>query len=150
MAPEKTRLLRLSRCPPGMTRRVTFRGFELSWMPERQGVPRVTRRTARQKLQAACQRITAGIPPPRPLVGQEFFQRLNARLRGHDNYYGGRGNSRALHRVFRWGMDGTDKWLNRRGGTRKSWTWEPFNQSLDRVKRARPRITEVKRRRVVA
>ena len=150
VAPEKTRLLRFSRFHPGMRRRFTFLGFEFFWMPDRHGVPRVKRRTARQKLQAACQRIKAWIKQHRHLPGQAFFQRLNARLRGHYNYYGVRGNSRALNRFFRWAMDCTFKWLNRRGGKRKSCTWEQFNQMLARVKIARPRITEVKRRRVFA
>ena len=150
VAPAKTRLLRFSRFHPGMTRRVTFLGFEFYWMPDRQGVPRVKRRTARKKLQAACQRIKAWITQHRHLGGQEFFQRLNARLRGHYNDDGVRGNSRALNRFYRWAMDCTYKWLNRRGGKRKRWTWEQFNQILDRVKIARPRITEVKRRRVFA
>lgn len=45
-------------------------------------------------------------------------------------------------------MDCTFKWLNRRGGKRKSFTWEQFTQALDRVKIARPHITEIRRRRV--
>jgi len=47
-------------------------------------------------------------------------------------------------------MDCTFKWLNRRGGKRSSYTWEQFTRVLDRVKIARPYITEVKRRRVFA
>jgi RNA-directed DNA polymerase len=149
-APEKTRLLRFSRFPPGRTRRVTFLGCEFYWMPDRQGVPRVKRRTARQKLQAACQRLPDWSKQHRHRVGQAFCQRLKARLRGHYNDYGVRGNSRALNRLYRWAMDCPYTWLNRRGGKRKSWTWEQFNQILDRVKIARPRLTEVKRRRVCA
>jgi len=150
VAPEKTHLLRFSRFHPSRRRRFTFLGFEFTWTPDRQGVPRVTRRTARQKLHAACQRITAWIKQHRHLPGREFFPRLNARLRGHYNYYGVRGNSRTLHRFFNWVMDGTFKWLNRRGGKRKSFTWEQCTQVLDRVKIARPHITEVRRRRVYA
>ena len=91
VAPEKTYRLRCSRFHPSMRRYFTFLGFELAWMPDRHGVPRVTRRTARQKLQAACRRITAWIKQHRHLPGREFFRRLNARLRGHYNYYGGEG-----------------------------------------------------------
>ena len=150
VTPEKTHLLRFSRFHPGMQRRFTFLGFEFAWMPDRQGVPRVTRRTARQKLHAACRRITAWIKQHRHLPGRDFFQRLNARLRGHYNYYGVRGNSGALHRFFNWAMDCAFKWLNRRGGKRRSYTWEQFTQIRDRVKIVRPCITEVKRRRVMA
>ena len=150
VAPEKTRLLRFSRFHPSMQRRFTLLGFELFWMPDRHGVPRVTRRTARKKLQAACQRLKAWSKQPRHLPGRKFFQRLNARLRGHYNYYGVRGNTRALYRFFNWAMDCACTWLTRRGGKRKSFTWEQFTQVLDRVKIARPRMTEVKRRSVFA
>jgi len=150
VAPEKTRLLRCSRFHPSMKRRFTFLGFEFFWMPDRHGVPRVMRRTARKKLQAACRRITEWIKQHRHLPGRECFRRLNARLRGHDNDYGVRGNTRSLYRFFNWAMDCTFKWLNRRGGKRKSFTWEQCTQVLDRVKIARPGITEVKRRRVYA
>ena len=108
------------------------------------------RRTARKQLQAACQRLTEWIKQHRPLPGREFFQRLDARLRGHYNYYGVRGNSRSLNRFFNWAMDCTFKWLNRRGGKQRSYTWEQFTHVLDRVKIARPRIMEVPRRRVFA
>jgi group II intron reverse transcriptase/maturase len=72
VAPDKTHLLRFRRFPPSMRRRFTVLGFELSWMPDRQGVPRVTRRTARKTLQAACRRITEGINQHRHLPGREF------------------------------------------------------------------------------
>ena len=150
VAPEKTRVRRLSRLHPSMKRRFTFRGFAFFWRPDRHGVSRVMRRTARKKLQAACQRLTAWIKHHRHLPERDFFQRLNARLRGHYNYYGVRGNARSLTRFFRWAMDCTFKWLNRRGGKQSSYTWEQFARVLDRVKIARPCITEVKRRRVFA
>lgn len=150
VAPEKTHLRRFSRFHPSMKRHFTFLGFEFTWMPARHGVSRVMRRTARKKLQAACQRLTAWIKEFRHLPERDFFQRLNARLRGHYNYYGVRGNSRSLTRFFRRAMDCAYQWLNRRGGQRSSYTWEQFTRVLDRVKIARPCITEVKRRRVFA
>jgi RNA-directed DNA polymerase len=149
-APEQTRLLGCSRFHPSMQRRCTFLGFEFFWMPDRHGVPRVKRRTARKTLQTACWRMKAWMKQPRHLPGREFFRRLNARLRGHYHYYGVRGTSPSLHRFFNWAMDGTCKWRNRRGGTRKSVPWEPCTQVLDRVKRARPCMTEVNRRSVYA
>jgi RNA-directed DNA polymerase len=150
VAPEKTRLRRFSRFHPSRQRRCTLLGCEFFWRPDRHGVPRVTRRTARKKRQAACRRIKEWIKQHRHLPGREFFQRLNARLRGHYKYYGVRGNTRSLYRFFNWAMDCTFTWRNRRGGKRKSFTWEQCTQVLDRVKRARPGSTEVKRRRVYA
>ena len=150
VAPEKTHLRRFSRFHPSMKQRVTFLGFAFAWMPDRRDVPRVMRRTARKKLHAACQRLTAWIKEHRHLPERDFFQRLHARLRGHYNYYGVRGNARSLTRVFHWAMDCAFTWLNRRGGKRSSDTWEQCTRVLDRVKIARPCITEVKRRSVFA
>ena len=150
VAPEKTHRRRFSRCHPSMKQRVTLLGFACAWIPERHDVPRVMRRTARKKLQAACQRLAPWMKEHRHLPEGDFFQRLHVRVRGHDNYYGVRGNSRSLTRFFRWAMDCTCKWLTRRGGQRSSYTWEEFARVLDRVKIARPCITEVKRRRVCA
>jgi hypothetical protein len=73
VAPEKTRLLRFSRFHPSMKRRFTFLGFEFAWRLDRQGVPRVKRRTARKKLQAAYRRITAWIKQHRHLRDGSSF-----------------------------------------------------------------------------
>ncbi len=116
MAPEKTHLLRCSRFHPSMRRRLTFLGFEFAWMPERQGVPRVKRRTARKKLQAACRRMTAGITQHRHLPGRAFYRQGKSRLRGHDNYDGVPGNSRSLQRFFERTLRCVLTWRNRRGG----------------------------------
>jgi RNA-directed DNA polymerase len=147
VAPEQTHRCRFSRFHPSPKRRFTFRGFAFFWTPDRHGVPRVRRRTARKKLHAAYQRLTEWIKQHRHWPGWAFFQRLNARLRGHYNYDGVRGNARSLNRFFHWVMDWTFKWLKRRGGKRSSYTWEQCTRVLDRVKIARPRLTEVPRRR---
>ncbi len=119
-------------------------------MPDRQGVPRVKRRTARKKLQAACRRIKTWIRTNRHLRGPEFFRGLNRRLRGHYQYYGVRGNSRSLYRFYEWAISCTFTWLNRRGGKRRSFNWKQFEAALTRMQVARPRITEVRRPRVFA
>lgn len=150
VAPEKTRLLRFSRFHPSMQRRFTFLGFEFFWKEDRKGTPRVMRRTARKKLQGACGRIKEWIKLHRHMPVREFFRGLNARLRGHYNCYGVRGNSESLHRFFKWAQACAFKWLNRQGGKRSSFTWARFTQILDIVPIARPRITEISRRRVFA
>lgn len=150
VAAEKTRVLRFSRFHPSMKRRFIFLGFEFYWMPDRQGIPRVKRRTARKKLHAACRRIKTWIRDHRHLSGKEFFRGLNRRLQGHYRYYGVRGNSRSLYRFYEWAIECTFKWLNRRGGKRRSFNWKQFNAALERMQVARPRITEVRQRRVFA
>lgn len=149
VAPEKTRTMRFSRFHPSMRRRFTFVGFEFYWLEDRQGIPRVKRRTSRKKLRAACRRIKEWIKFNRHLPGREFFRRLSVRLRGHYQYYGVRGNSRSIDRFYEWAVECAFKWLNRRGGGR-SFTWAKFTRVLDAVQLARPRITEVRRRRVFA
>ena len=150
VAPGKTRILRFSRFHPGMTRRFTFLGFEFYWKEDRQGVPRVKRRTARPRWQRACQRIKEWIQANRHLPGNAFFTGLNARWRGHYSYYGVHGHSHALQRFFDWAMACAFKWLNRRGGKQRSFSWQRFTQLLDAVPIERPRITEPRRRRVYA
>jgi RNA-directed DNA polymerase len=149
VAPEKTRLLRFSRFHPSRKRRFTFLGFEFYWNKDRQGVPRVQRRTARKKLQAACRRIKEWIRTNRHLPGREFFERLNVRLQGHYNYYGVRGNSQALAHFYEWAVACAFKWLNRRS-QRRSYTWAQFKRVLDLINIMVPGITEVRRQRVFA
>lgn len=142
VAPEKTQVLRFSRFHPSITRRVTFLGFELYWFCDREGTPRVMRRTARKKLRGARLRITDWIKRHRHLPGRVFIGELNRRLIGHYNYYGLRGNSRDLWSFYQTAVESAFKWLNRRGGKRKSFTWAAFNRALKRLGIARPRITE--------
>ena len=149
LAPEKTRLMRFSRFHPSMKRRFIFLGFEFYWKADREGTPRVMRRTARKRLQAACHRIKEWIKHNRHLPGGEFFKRLNTRLRGHYNYYGVRGNSRSLYRFFEWAKGCAFKWLNRRS-QRRSYTWGRFQRVLGFVAIAVPRITEPRHPRVFA
>ena len=149
VASEKTRLLRFSRFHPSMKRRFTFLGFDFYWKKDRSGAPRVMRRTAPKRLQGACRRIKEWIELNRHLPGGEFFKRLNARLRGHYNYYGLRGNSSALYRFFKWAMACAFKWLNRRSW-RRSYTWAQFQRVRACVSIAEPRITEPRGLRVFA
>jgi RNA-directed DNA polymerase len=150
VSPEKTRILRFSRFHPGLARRFTFLGCEFFWTEDRQGVPRVKRRTARKKLQRACKRIKQWIQAKRHLPGQAVFSGLNARLRGHDRYYGVHGTAGARSRFVDWAMQWAFKWLTRRGGKRRRFSWARFTQILDANHIERPRITEVRRRRVFA
>jgi len=140
VAPAKTRLLRFSRFHPGMARRFTFLGFELYWFPDRKGTPRVTRRTAPARLHGACRRIKQWIRLNRHLPGRQFIAGLNRRLRGHYNYYGLIGNSRALWRFYQRAIECAFKWLNRRGGKRSSFNWAAFNRALELLHVSKPRI----------
>jgi group II intron reverse transcriptase/maturase len=147
--PSKTQILRFSRFHPGMERRFSFLGVEFCWGLDRKGTPRVVRRTARKKLRAALKRMKEWIRLNRHMPKRWFFKMLNAKLRGHYQYYGVRGNSRSLWIFYEEVMKMVHKWLNRRS-QRKSNTWEAFKRLLSRISLVKPRITESKRLHQVA
>ncbi len=146
IASEKTNIIRFSRFYPSMKRGFIFLGFEVHWFYDHNGNKRIVRRTARKRLQRACRRIKEWVKANRHLRGQVFIEGLNRRLRGHYNYYGLKGNMESLNRFYRWAIECSFKWLNRRGGKKKSFTWSSFNRALDRVGVAVPLITQKQRR----
>nr|VFK17219.1 MAG: Group II intron, maturase-specific domain [Candidatus Kentron sp. LPFa]VFK32539.1 MAG: Group II intron, maturase-specific domain [Candidatus Kentron sp. LPFa] len=76
----------------------------------------------------------------RHLPNREFINGLNSRLRGHYNYYGVRGNSLPLNTFYQWATNMAFKWLNRRGGKRRSFTLETFFKALKRLGVATPKV----------
>jgi len=149
VAPEKTSLVRFSRFHPSRRRCIVFLGFETYWTKDQKGLARVMQRTARKKLQSACRRIKEWVKGNRHLKGMKFITALNRRLRGHYNYYSVVGNSRSLWRFYSWAVQCSFKWLNRRGGKRKSFTWKVFSRAIDRLGIAKPKLpVATKRHRV--
>jgi len=142
VAPEKSGMLRFSRFHPGIRHRFTFLGFETFWTIDQKGKPRVMQRTARKKLQAACRRIKEWIRENRHLKGKYYIEALNKRLRGHYNYYSVVGNLRSLWRFYGWAVQCSFKWLNRRGGKRKSFTWKAFAHAIECLGIAKPKLPQ--------
>lgn len=145
VASDKTGLIRFSRFHPGMERRIVFLGFETYWRMNEKGVARVEQRTARKKLQSACKRIKEWIKDNRHLKEGIFIQALNRRLRGHYNYYNVPGNLNSLWRLYSWAVTCSFKWLNRRGGKRKSFTWAAFIKAIELLRIAKPEMKIVHR-----
>ena len=139
---KKTRIMRFSRLVPHMKQGFSFLGFDFYWKKDRWGAPRVMCRTSRKKLQGACRRVKEWIRQNRHLPGSEFFKGLNSRLKGHYNYYGIKYNYQSLNRFYKWAIECTFKWLNRRGGKRNSYTKVTLERILSLIGIARPRITE--------
>lgn len=146
VAPDKTAMLRFSRFDPGIQKRIVFLGFEIYWMKEKDGSLKVKVRTARKKLQAGCRRIKEWIKGNRHLKGAEFIKALNRKLQGHYNYYNVPGNLESLWRFYHWAVECSFKWLNRRGGKRKSFSWKVFNKAIERLRIARPKLVMVNRK----
>ena len=144
----KTSVLRFSRFHPSRQRTFDFLGFEFYWFPDRNGTPRVQRRTSPKKQQAALRRIKGWIKKARHLPKKKFFRTLNRKLTGHYNYYYIRGNSRSVYSFYRHVIEIVFKWLNRRS-QRKSYNWKQFSRLLQWMKIVRPKLRIVKRRRQV-
>lgn len=142
LAEEKSGILRFSRFHPGLQRRFAFLSFELYWSRDRRGDLRVMKRTARKRLQRAKRRIKVWIRENRHLKGRYFIRALNRKLIGHYNYYGVRSNEKSLGSYFQRAVDYAFKWLNRRGGKRRSFTWGLFKTALKKLGIAWPRVTE--------
>jgi RNA-directed DNA polymerase len=139
LAAVKTRMIPFSRDrAPGRTS-VEFLGFEFRWGKDRKGKDHLKRRTARKKLRTSLKRFTAWCKEHRHLRLPVLFQRLNAKLRGYDNYYGVHGNAASLKEFFNKAMRILLKWLNRRS-QRHSYTWPGDTEVLERFHVARPRI----------
>jgi RNA-directed DNA polymerase len=139
-------MLRFSRFHPGMQRRIVFLGFETYWMKEKDGSLKVIIRTARKKLQAGCRRIKEWIKGNRHLRGAEFLKALNRKLQGHYNYYNVPGNLESLWRFYHWAVECSYKWLNRRGGKRKNFTWKVFMKAIESLRIAKPKMVMVNRK----
>jgi RNA-directed DNA polymerase len=148
VAEEKTNKLPFSRRHLKKDQRFIFVGFEFYWENDRKGLPRVKRRTAPKKLQGACRRIKAWIKKERHLSKRDFVSGLNRRLTGHYNYFGIIGNGRSINRFYLWAMECAFKWLNRRGGKRKTFTGETFWRAVDSGLIKKPRIMVGSNRRV--
>jgi len=58
VAEDKTRILRFSRFQPGLKNRFCFLGFEFYWDSDKQGKPRLFRRTGRKRLQTAKRNLS--------------------------------------------------------------------------------------------
>jgi len=149
VAPAKTRIQRFTRFLPGLSRRFAFLGFELYWDRDRQGVPRVMKRTARKTLQRAKQKMKEWIRSNRHLPGRQFVKALNRKLVGHYQYFGLRTNSQSLSTFYHFTIGCAFKWLNRRGGKKASFSWPVFTQSLKKLGIALPRIVEQPKRQAV-
>jgi len=116
-----------------MQRRTVFLGFESYWMKDSNGVVKVKLRPARKKLQDASRRIKEWIKENRHLKGVYFIKALNRKLQGNYNYYNVPGDLNSLWRFYRWAVQCSFRWLNRRGGKRKSFSWQVFLRAIDRL-----------------
>jgi len=145
VAADKTKTLRFGSNGGPHNGRFDFLGFEFYWEPDRQGKPRVKRRTAAKKYLAGRQRMRDWIKTHRHWKLRRLLKTLRAKLQGTWNYYGLMGNFRRLSLFYRHTRRMLYKWLNRRS-QRRSLTWRALNRTLQRHEIPPPRIVEQRQR----
>ena len=143
VAADKTKTLRFGHNGGPHNGRFDFLGFEFYWEPDRQGKPRVKRRTATKKHLAAMQRIRQWIKEHRADKQSQMLKTLKAKLQGTWNYYGLIGNFRRMKLLYLAMRRTVYKWLNRRS-QRRSLTWPEVDRLLARFQVPIPRIMERK------
>jgi group II intron reverse transcriptase/maturase len=139
LSAEKTRIIPFSSViQPGKTS-FDFLGFEFRWGKDRKGKPHVRRRTAPKNLRSSLKRFKEWCQGSRSIRLPELFKLLNAKLRGHYNYYGVNGNILSLERFFYRVKLMLRKYLNRRS-QRRSYNWAGFNQLIEQFGIEKPHI----------
>jgi len=141
VAADKTKTLRFGHNGGPHNGRFDFLGFEFYWEPDRQGKPRVKRRTATKKWRAGVQRMTDWVKRHRHQKLSRTMKALKAKLQGTWNYYGLIGNYRRMQLFYDATCRTLHKWLNRRS-QRTSMSWPAFRRMLARFQVPRPRIVE--------
>jgi RNA-directed DNA polymerase len=133
--PEKTKLVRFRRPrrdgngpKPGS---FDFLGFTHYWGRSRKGRPTLKRKTAPGRTSRALKSLNLWMKRARHFPVEVPAKTLGAKLRGHFNYYGIRGNSQSINRFAYAARRLWKKWLGRRS-QRARLTWEKFNRLLRR------------------
>jgi group II intron reverse transcriptase/maturase len=136
--PDKTRLVRFTR-PGGGGKNgdrlhpgsFDFLGFTHYWGKGNEGRWVVKRKTAQDRFTKALKRISEWCRRHLHLPVKDQHRLLVLKLRGHDQYYGIRGNSPAVARFHHEVRAIWRKWLDRRS-QRCKMTWERFTRFCKR------------------
>ena len=144
--PEKTRLVDFGRYAEEHAKRqgkkpatFDFLGFTHICARSRRGKFTVQVRTTKKRLRRGLKAIAEWCRENRHKPVEEQQKTLNAKLRGHYQYYGLPTNSRSIGNFYRGVCRIWRKWLSRR--TRgKALTWEKFTKLLRRHPLLLPRI----------
>ena len=117
-----------------------FLGFTHYCGKSRKGKFIVARKTSSKKFRMKCKEMNQWLKAVRNAEKVKvWWPILQAKLRGHCQYYGVSGNMRALKRFHMITIRLTFKWLNRRS-QRRSFNWKEFNKYLEHYPLPGPRI----------
>ncbi len=117
-----------------------FLGFTHYCDLSRKGKFKVGRKTSRKKYSAKCKVMNAWLKAIRNLVKtKEWWKILQAKLRGHYQYYGVSENYDGIARFYKFTIRMVHKWMNRRSQKRKM-NWKRFTEYLEHYPLPKPRI----------
>jgi len=117
-----------------------FLGFTHYCDLSRKGNFKVGRKTSRKKYTAKCKEMNLWLKSIRNLYKtKEWWKILQAKLRGHIQYYGVSENYNSIARFYNFTIRMVRKWLNRRSQKRKM-SWENFTKYLEHYPLPKPRI----------
>jgi RNA-directed DNA polymerase len=138
--PEKTKLIDFRRPDDGDgPDSFDVLGFTHFWGNSRKGNWVVQRKTAKSRFVAGLRRIAEWCKKARHLAVSEQYKTLSAKLRGHYNYFGITGNSRAMGSFLLEVKRTWRKWLDRRSN-RARMDWHRFKLLLVRYQLPLPRV----------
>lgn len=139
IATDKTRVIKFNRFRNKGGNRFDFLGFEFYWGISRKGRAQLYARTSRKKMQSCLTEFAEWCRKNRHLGNRKIFSVVNAKLRGHYNYFGVRCNYKSLYRYYRQVTIILRKWMNRRS-QRRSCNWEKYQRLLKIYHLEKPRI----------
>jgi group II intron reverse transcriptase/maturase len=100
----------------------------------------VGRRTSAKKYRKKVKALNQWFRSVRSMLTlRELWKALEAKLRGHYQYYGISGNYQGINRYYCCAVRLAHKWLNRRS-QRRSFNWEQFSRYLKKYPLPKPRI----------
>lgn len=142
--PEKTRLVKFGKpgpkgAPKGGNGTFDFLGFTHYWTTSRQGYWVIKRKTMRKRLSRAIRALWRWCRANRHAPIVEQYRVLCQKLRGYYQYYGLRGNIKALSTLLYHVRRAWRYWLNRRD-RETNFTWEKLDKLERKFRLPRPRI----------
>jgi len=117
-----------------------FLGFTHYCDRSRKGNFKVGRKTSRKKYTVKCREMNAWLKAIRNQVKtKEWWKILQAKLRGHFQYYGVSENYDGIVRFYKFTIRMVRKWMNRRSQKRKM-SWDKFTEYLEHYPLPKPKI----------
>lgn len=117
-----------------------FLGFTHFCDLSQKGKFKIGRKTSHKKYSAKCKDMNTWLKAIRNQVKtKEWWKTLEAKLRGHFQYYGVSENYRGVARFYRDTLRMVRKWMNRRSQKRKM-SWDNFNNYLKHYPLPKPKI----------